>query len=48
MIENTHVFYGFSGENEPVCRVKSGDTITIETVDAFGGQIKAESDILDT
>lgn len=47
MITKGHLFYSFSKNNQPIHHAKSGDIITIETVDAFGGQITSEDDKLD-
>ncbi|MET3618347.1 amidase [Peptoniphilus olsenii] len=42
--------YVFSKDNEPICKVKSGEIITFKTVDCFAEQVKDETytmDILD-
>ncbi len=48
MITKEHLFYTFSKDLKPVYTAKNGETITLETVDAFGDQIKSENDSLDT
>ncbi|MCH4889767.1 acetamidase [Acidaminobacter sp. JC074] len=47
MIKKENIFYTFSKNNKPVYRAYDGEIITLETVDAFGGQIKSEEDKLD-
>jgi amidase len=36
--------FKMSAENTPVLKVKSGETIVIETLDGFGGRIKSDND----
>jgi amidase len=47
MISKEHLFYSFSSNNKPVYHAESGETLVIETVDAFGGQLQSEDDSLD-
>lgn len=47
MIKKNQVFYAFNKKTPPVHCMNSGETITIETLDAFGGQITSEDDRLD-
>ncbi len=48
MITKEHLFYTFSKDLKPICHVKDGETITLVTIDAFGGQIQSENDTLDS
>lgn len=41
------VIYNFSKSNKPVLTISTGDIVTIETIDAFGNQLKTEDDRLD-
>ena len=38
------IIYSFSSKHSPVAHVRTGELITMETEDAFGGQIKSEKD----
>jgi amidase len=42
------IMYSFSSEHKPVVHVRTDELITIETEDAFGGQIKSEKDSVTT
>src|SRR5665648_359629 len=46
MISKENLFYQFSKENKPIKKVKIGEKIVIETIDAFGNQIKNVEDKL--
>lgn len=48
MITKENIFYSFSKDNVPVKKVHPKETVIIETIDAFGGQITSEEDQLDT
>jgi amidase len=48
MITKDNLFYSFSKANKPIEKVALNKSIIIETVDAFGGQIKSESDTLNS
>ncbi len=48
MITKDNLFYSFSKANKPIEKVSLNKSIIIETVDAFGGQIKSESDTLNS
>ena len=37
-----HLIYTMSADNEPVLRVASGDSVTIETMDCFENQVQSE------
>jgi amidase len=39
-----HFVYKMSRENQPVLRVKPGETIVVESMDGFGGSIKSDDD----
>lgn len=45
-IKSDQVIFNMSAENRPVARVKSGDTVTFETLDCFSCQIKDEGQAL--
>lgn len=46
-LSSNNTILSFSKENKPAVSVKSGDSINIETIDAFAGQIKKEEDKLE-
>ncbi|MBI9012716.1 MAG: acetamidase/formamidase family protein [Clostridiales bacterium] len=48
MITKDNIFYSFSKDNVAVKIVRPKETVIIETIDAFGGQITSEDDQLDT
>jgi amidase len=39
-----HFVYKMSRENQPVLRIKPGETIVVESLDGFGGSIKSDAD----
>lgn len=43
-VSRKSIIYSFNPEHKPVEHVGLGELVTIETEDAFGGQIKSESD----
>jgi amidase len=43
-ISSDKIIYAFNPKHAPIARVKTGEILTIETQDAFGGQIKSEKD----
>ncbi len=45
-VSQEKVIYSFSPDHKPVVHVDAGSTILFETIDALGGQIRSESDIL--
>jgi amidase len=47
-ISSDKIFYVFNSKHMPVAYVKTGELLTIETQDAFGGQIKTERDSVET
>jgi amidase len=46
VVKRDQIIYQFSPENEPVARVKPGETILVETDDCFKSQIKGEEDLV--
>jgi amidase len=47
-ISSDKIIYAFDPKHEPIAHVKTGELLTIETQDAFGGQIKSERDSVET
>lgn len=47
-LERTDVIYKMSAKNRPVCKIQSGDTITIHTYDCFKEQLLSEGSTLNT
>lgn len=41
-------FFAFSKQNEPVMRIKSGETVKIKTMDCFSNQVQKEEDKLES
>ncbi len=48
MISNKNVFYHFSKNNPSIKTVGLNESVTLETIDAFGGQIKSDTDLFDS
>lgn len=48
VIPRSYVVYTFSPKNKPFTKVKPGDKLIFETIDALGGQIKDESITMDS
>jgi len=48
VIPRNKVIYSFNPGHKPAEHVKPGETVLVETEDAFGGQVKNERDSLDT
>ncbi len=47
-ISSDKIIYSFNPRHLPVARVKTGELVTIETQDAFGGQIRSGKDSVET
>jgi amidase len=47
-ISRDNIIYAFDPRHRPIAHVKPGELLTIETQDAFGGQIKSEEDSVET
>jgi amidase len=47
-ITRNKVIYRFSSKHKPVAHVETGELVTIETEDAFGGQVRSEKDSVET
>ena len=47
-ISSDKIIYAFDPKHTPIAHVKTGELLTIETQDAFGGQIKSEKDSVET
>lgn len=48
VIPRNYIVYTFSPKNKPFTRVRPGDELIFETIDALGGQIKDESITIDS
>jgi acetamidase/formamidase len=46
-IHRAHIHYGWNNQFPPVIRIKPGETVSIETLDASAGQLKAASTVED-
>jgi acetamidase/formamidase len=46
-IHRAHIHYGWNNQFPPVLKIKPGETISIETVDASAGQLNAKSGVED-
>jgi amidase len=47
-VSRNRIIYTFSKKHKPVAFVQPGELVTIETEDAFGGQIRNENDSVQT
>ncbi|MCT6923208.1 acetamidase/formamidase family protein [Metasolibacillus sp.] len=46
-ISKEHAIYAMSADNQPACKVQSGDTIVFEAYDCFTNQITSENQIVE-